>query len=200
MGETMRSAFGPGTIVLGGGAGVLVLFLAVGFLLPSEWASAASDTLEATDDEILRLLDSPEGWQTWTTWPDSGLTRSGPDRGAGAAISWDDREVGSGSFTIRSVAPDVVTYTVEVAGAGGAVMRTIGSVTLSSEGDGTRVLWEESGDLGRNPLMGFWALSMERAQGTEMGKGLDRLNEVVLRARGTAEQEAPADSSSTGAY
>jgi len=195
----MRSAFGPGTFVLGGGAVVLVLFLAVGFFLPSDWASEASDTLEATAEEILPLLDSPEGWLMWTTWPDSGLVRSGPDRGAGAAISWEDREVGSGSFTIQTVERSVVTYSVEVAGAGGAIMRTSGSVALSSGGSGTLVRWEESGDLGRNPLMGYWALSMERAQGTEMGKGLDRLADVVRQARDVPERETPADSSSTGA-
>ena len=128
------------------------------------------------------FLDSPEGWQAWTTWPDSGLVRVGPERGPGASIRWDDRELGSGAFTIGDVQPgESVTYAVEVAGAGNAVMRTHGSFTVIAEGEGVLVRWREEGELGRNPLMGFWALSMERAQGAEMSKGLDRLGELVRR-------------------
>jgi hypothetical protein len=195
----IRGAFGPGTIVLGGGAVALVLFLAVGFFLPTEWASEAVATLDTEPDEILAFLDSPEGWQSWTTWPDSSLVRSGPQRGPGAAISWDEREVGSGSFTIQTVDSRVVTYAVEVAGAGGASMLTSGSVTMSTRGEGTVVRWEETGDLGRNPLMGYWSLSMGRAQRVEMEKGLERLREVTSEARDSQKSETPADSSSTGA-
>jgi polyketide cyclase/dehydrase/lipid transport protein len=175
----MRGPFGPGTIILGGGALFLSALLGVGFLLPSDWAAAADDRIDAAGEEIVSLLDSPEGWRRWTVWPDS-TTRSGPARGAGATMSWDDRDLGSGSFRIDAVTTVAVTYSVEVAGAGSAIMRTHGSVSLTPDGAGTRVVWREAGDLGRNPIMGFWALSMERAQSAEMEKSLRRLAEVLL--------------------
>jgi hypothetical protein len=154
-----RGLFGPGTIVLGGGAVLLTVFLLIGFLLPTTWEAQAEATVPAPPAALLPFLDSPEGWQAWTPWPDS-TSRSGL----------------------------AVSYTVSVEGAGGAVMETRGSVTLSPEGAGTRVVWRESGDLGRNPLMGYWALSMDRAQSTEMQKSLGRLTEVVGEA---AEEGSP---------
>lgn len=174
-----RGTFGPGTIVLGGGALLLITVLAIGFFLPTDWAVDAEARIEADAGDVYALLDSPEGWQSWTTWPDSGLTRSGPDRGAGSAMSWDDRELGSGSFTIAEADGTTVSYAVEVAGAGGSVMSTNGTIVLSTDGDAVVVRWHEEGELGRNPIMGFWALSMERAQTAELGKSLARLAEVV---------------------
>ena len=46
---------------------------------------------------------------------------------------------------------------------------------LVPEGAVTRIRWTERGTLGDNPLMGWWALSMERAQSQELGKSLERL-------------------------
>jgi polyketide cyclase/dehydrase/lipid transport protein len=195
----IRGIFGPGTIVLGGAAALMILFLVVGFLLPKGWEAEASGRLDATPKEIMAFLDSPEGWQAWTAWPDSGVVRSGPARGPGAKIAWDDPELGSGTFTIVTVHEgSSVSYSVEVAGVASALLRTRGSVTVAPVARGALVRWSEEGDLGRNPLMGYWALSMKRAQGTEMGKGLDRLGEVVREARGPGVQPAPADSSLAG--
>ena len=176
----MKSLFGPGTFVLGGGAVLLAAFLVAGFLLPGRWTAEASIVLRAAPDEVLPFLESPEGWRRWTTWPDSGLVRSGPQQGAGASIAWEDEELGSGRFTIEHVADGPsVGYSVEVEGVAGSVMRTSGEVLGTETAAGLRVVWSEEGDLGRNPLMGFWALSMERAQGAEMAKSLDRLRELL---------------------
>jgi len=177
----IRGLFGPGTIVLGGGAVLMIVFLAIGFFLPGSWAATAETTIAATPEALLEYLDSPEGWRTWTPWPDS-IARTGPERGAGAIISWESREFGTGSFQIAESALTGVAYAVSVVGAGETPMRTVGTVTLTPANGGTRVVWEESGDLGRNPLMGYWAMSMDRAQSTELGKSLDRLAEVVGEA------------------
>ena len=191
-----RGLFGPGTIILGGGAVVLTLFLAVGFLLPGQWTANAEATIPADAEAVLALLDSPEGWAQWTPWPDS-TTRSGPERGAGAQIAWDSRELGIGSFRIDDAGADGVRYSVRVEGDGGSGMQTTGTVTVTTTAQGTRVVWAEDGDLGNNPLMGYWALTMDRAQSTELLKSLDRLAEVIDEAAGDAASEptsASADS------
>lgn len=176
----IRGMFGPGTIVLGGVAVLMAVFLVVGFVLPTEWTASADALVDAPPEALMELVDSPEGWRVWTAWPDSGLTRSGPARGAGSGISWSDRELGRGAFTIGDVRPGAeVRYSVEVEGAANTVMTTTGVIRMTPEGPGTRVHWDESGDLGRNPLMGWWALAMERAQSTEMAKSLDRLSQAA---------------------
>lgn len=177
-----RSLFGPGTFVLGGGAALMGLFLVIGFLLPGSWEASASATLDQTPDAVLARLDSPEGWSSWTTWPDS-TSRSGPERGAGATLAWSSRELGSGSFRISEASPARVVYEVRVEGDGGSALRTSGEILLTAVPEGTRVEWTEEGDLGSNPLMGWWALSMDRAQSAELEKSLERLAEVLRAAR-----------------
>jgi uncharacterized protein YndB with AHSA1/START domain len=175
------SPFSLGTRILGGAALLLLGILALGFLLPSGWEASATQTVEAPAEAVYGYLDAPEGWRAWTAWPDSGLARSGPERGAGAAISWADPELGNGSFRIVEATPgERVTYAVEVGGG----MRTAGEITLTSTGNGVQVSWHETGDLGRNPLMGFWAFFMDRAQTAELERSLGRLDSLVTdRAR-----------------
>jgi carbon monoxide dehydrogenase subunit G len=185
-----RGLFGPGPIVLGGGAVLLLTFLGIGFLLPGGWSASAERTIPAEAEAVLALIDAPEGWLAWTPWPDS-TTRSGPERGAGAQISWDNRELGAGRFRIEDADSRGVRYSVSVAGEGGSGMDTRGSLTLEPVAGGTRVRWIEEGDLGNNPLMGYWALAMDRAQSAELGKSLDRLAEVVDEAASAPSAPTP---------
>ena len=179
-------AFSLGALVLGGGALVLMVFLAIGFLLPSDWEVSVVREMDAGRDDIFDFLDSPEGWRSWTTWPEGGLVRSGPERGAGASISWDDPEVGRGAFDlVRSEASERVEYAVEF----GQAMRASGVVFLQTEGSRTLVEWTEKGDLGWNPLMGYWALFMEKGQTQEMEKSLDRLA-ALAEGEGEGREEA----------
>jgi len=172
------SPFSLGTRILASGALLLSAFLLIGFLLPSSWESETTGYVAAPADIVFQFLDSPEGWQAWTPWPESGVERSGPKRGIGATLSWDDQEVGTGSFTIQSLEENsMVTYGVEI---GDGAMLVSGIITLRPESEGVRITWLEEGDLGRNPLMGYWALSMSRAQSDELVKGIERLRELAL--------------------
>ena len=187
-GTARGGPFSLGAMILGGAAALLVLFLLAGYLLPAEWDARAEAHLAAPPSEVFASVATPEGWRSWTPWPDSGVVRTGPSLGPGARLSWDDRELGSGTFTIVEVDPPrLVRYTVVV---GPGAMRTAGTLTLAPERGGTRVVWREEGDLGRNPLMGYWARSMRRAQSAELAKGLDRLRALLFGA-------VPADSGRT---
>ena len=189
-----QSPFSMGTIVLGGGALLLMGFLFVGFLLPGTWEATRSLHIDSAPESIFPHLDSPTAWRGWTALPDTGLTMEGPPRGAGASMSWHHPEWGTGSFEIvEAQSPTLVRYTVEVQE---GTMRTDGVLELTRDEGGTLVTWTESGDFGWNPLMGYWGLFMGRAQGRELDKNLAGLAQLV----GTAPQEeAPADSVSTGA-
>ena len=171
-----RTPFSVGVWILGGGAVLLTVFLVIGFLLPGDWEASASRVISGRPETVLGYLDSPEGWEAWTPWPENGVQRSGPARGPGARLSWDDPDLGSGSFTLYTVEPGRVTYAVDVEG---GAMHSTGVLTLTAAEGGVRVDWHEEGDLGRNPLMGYWALSMGRAQSEELAKGLERLDSLV---------------------
>ncbi len=171
------SPFSFGTRLAAAGALVLGLFLGVGILLPGTWTAEASLEIAATPEELMPLLDGPEGWRRWTAWPDSGLVSHGPARGAGSGISWNHPELGRGAFEIVEVeARRGVRYRVEVEG---GAMLTAGTVRLEPSSRGTRVTWHEEGDFGWNPLMGYWSLVMSGVQTDELLKGLGHLREIV---------------------
>lgn len=162
-------------------AGLMVLFLAVGLVLPGTWTTERSATLEAPPGRVFPWIETPAAWRSWTAWPEVALEATGPARGQGATVQWDDEAWGDGVFTITaSEAPREVRYEVRVQEGS---MVTRGRLLLEPADAGTRVTWRESGDFGWNPLMGYAALGMDRMQGAELEKGLTRLDSVVAAAR-----------------
>ncbi len=181
----MRSGpFSFGTIILGIGALLLFAFLTVGWLLPSTWSARSARVISAPPEAIYALLDAPEGWRTWTPWPDS-VDVTGPERGVGAHMSWNNLDVGNGTFEItEATSPTLVRYHVTVQD---TAMTTEGQVRLTPTPNGTNVEWQEDGDFGWNPLMGYWALLMDGVQAREMDRNLESLEAAVKRT-----QNAPA--------
>ena len=161
---------------------LLVLALLIGFLLPGRWDVERSAVVAAPPDAVFPWLDDPHQWDQWAPLGEVAATFSGPPRGAGASRRWTHPEVGDGVFTILSTILDrEVRYRVEVQG---GRMVTEGTLRLTAEGAGTRVTWQEQGDFGRNPLLGYLARSMDRMQGAQMEGSLARLGERVREAEG----------------
>jgi len=180
-----------GTRILAGGALLLFVFLGVGFLLPGTWSAERTATLDAPPEAVFPLLDAPGAWRRWTEWPDSGLVAEGPERGVGARLVWDEVELGDGSFEIVAVEPlRAVRYRVQVEGGS---MHTDGTFRLEAVEGGSRVTWREEGDFGRNPLMGYWARLMSRAQGRELEKALTRLSALTRTTAVPADSGEPGD-------
>lgn len=158
-------------------AGFLLLVLVVGVFLPGEWRVERSVVVEAAPDRVFPLLDELRRWEEWTPWPGVEMSYEGPAAGAGAARRWDDRTMGDGVFrVVASEASDFLAYEVAVQD---STILTEGRLTLDEVGGATRITWTESGDFGWNPLMGYVALGMDRLQGRELAKALERLAAVV---------------------
>ncbi len=182
-----RSPFTWGTRILAAGALLFTLLLGGGALLPGTWEATATRVLPHERAEVWALVDGPDGWRRWTAWPEVGVETEGPARGEGARLVWDHPDMGDGVFEITQAhPPGHLAYTVLVEE---GALRTQGDMTLEAVEGGTRVTWREEGDFGWNPLMGYWALAMERVQGRELAKGLDRLEAEV--AAGGADGPAP---------
>lgn len=163
--------------IMGGLAGLLILLVLVGFLLPGTWSVQRSLLIEATPAEIFPYLNQPARWDLWTPWGAVESELEGPAGGPGARRSWNHPEQGEGFLEIVSTDPPRrVRYRVEVDG--GAILME-GRLRLEEAREGTRVVWEEEGDFGWNPLLGYMALTMERSQGAQMARGLEALREAV---------------------
>ncbi|MEX2526036.1 MAG: SRPBCC family protein [Gemmatimonadota bacterium] len=167
--------------ILGVMALLLLMGLGVGLLLPGTWAVERSIVLHGTPQEIYPRLADPAGWPGWTVWPESARRIPAPERGVGAGWEWDDGTYGQGEFTLRRLEPPrAVEYTVEVEG---GRIRIQGELRLEPLDEGTRLVWREEGDFGRNPLLGYQALRMEGDQGLQLQRSLDRLKEAVEAPR-----------------
>jgi carbon monoxide dehydrogenase subunit G len=161
--------------VLWSAIALLVLGLGIGVAMGGRWEVERSASVAAPPASVFALLDDPRRWDDWAPLAGVESTFSGPERGAGATRRWDNPDVGDGVFTIVSTEPDrEVGYRVEVQK---GRMITEGTFRLEPEGAGTRVVWRERGDFGRNPLLGYVARNMDRTQGAQMEASLGRLGE-----------------------
>jgi len=154
------------------------VFLLGGLLLDGSWSAEASWTVEAPPEAVYALLESPVRWDEWAPAPPGmTFTYEGPPGGQGAGRSWDEPEVGSGSFVITEAQlPQMVRYRVDVQGGN---LVTLGMLQLDPDGRGTRVTWREDGDFGGNPLLSWAALAMKRRHGSALERRLQDLAAVA---------------------
>jgi uncharacterized protein YndB with AHSA1/START domain len=154
-------------------AALLVLFLAIAFFLPSEFAVERSTVITAPADSIYALVVTPRSWAAWSAWTareDSTLvyTYAGPDSGVGAVMRFTAKRMGNGELEIVEAVPGrVVGYELRLVGTD---MEVRGRVTLEPSGEGTKVTWRDSGDLGGNVLLRYLAPVLERNLATAYEK------------------------------
>lgn len=165
-----------GAKIFGGLAAILLLFLGIGFFLPGTWNARAERTVPSPPDAVFAFLNSPPLWVRWNAMPESGSNFVGPEEGVGSGLEWNDPRYGSGSFRITLSEPNQrMEYEVQIES---GTLAIHGIVRLDAEGQGSRIVWEESGDFGRNPLLGYAARGMGGSQAEAMEASLDSL--VVL--------------------
>lgn len=168
-------------------AGLLVLFLLVGILLPGTWEANADIFLRHPPEKVFPFLDTPEAWEEWAAIPAEGTEVYGPHRGVGSGVRWSDPQYGDGQMEISASVRDAsVEYAVTVEG-GSLLIQ--GAMVLEPEGDGTRVRWRESGDFGWNPLLGYTARGMKDSQGAALRASLERLGELLEKRNSGSQSE-----------
>jgi len=160
--------------VVGFLAGLLILFLLIGWALPGTWQATRTRTFSVPADSVFSWVSDLDYWPRWMAW--EGVAMEPVPGSGGLRKQWDDPALGSGTLEILSATPDTeVRYQVQVQGG----LRTLGTFHLRPDGPGSRLDWIEEGDFGRNPLLAYFALAMHRLQGNEMDKSLDRLDEAL---------------------
>ncbi len=158
-------------------AGILVIYLAIGFLLPGTWEAEADVDLPVPPSSVLPFLERVDQWRRWTPTPESGATAFGPESGPGAGLQWDDPEYGKGRMEILATRGDsVVDYRVAIEE---GTLQIQGMFALSPRGAGCHLVWTETGDFGWNPLMGYVARKMGESQAAAMRSSLERLRSIL---------------------
>ncbi len=167
---------------------VVVLFLLVGVVLPSERHLEKSAETNRKMVIVYDLLNNFHRFREWSPItahdPAVQMTISGPDSGVGATLDYSsaDKQVGSGSWKITASTPvNLVTYAIENDSFGHGKTSTF---QLSPAGAGAikrNVKIEQSYDVdyGWNLIGRYAGLYVSRQVGDDMELGLSRLGNLL---------------------
>lgn len=128
---------------------LLVLFVIVVALQPSDFKYTRSATFDAAPGILFEKTNNLHKWEDWSPWakidPNAKTTYQGPDAGVGASFSWDgNNDVGAGTMTItESQASDFIRMKLEFKKPFEATNNT--EFTFKAEGSKTIMTWSMSG-------------------------------------------------------
>jgi effector-binding domain-containing protein len=136
-------------------AGLIVLLVLIGYVLPASLIISKSYTINAPASAVFEEINDLERWQTWQYWntldPDMKITYGEKKVGTGASYSWEGPKLGTGNLGISESIPDksIVIYM----DFGGSPAQ--GFYSLEPNGENTQLNINFSNDTGMNPI-GRW--------------------------------------------
>ena len=140
-----------------------------GLFLPSAFRITSTTTVGAAPDRIWPLVSSHAGWNRFTQWTrdeDPSITvtaAKGPAEGVGMVYEVRSKYSGNGTFElVEADANKRVAYALRFEG---EPMEIRGEITLQpanlQDAVRTKVIWSETGDVGRNLLYRWSGLFMQ---------------------------------------
>jgi hypothetical protein len=168
-------------LVLVFGLGVLAIVV-IGSFLPGSWSVERTRLVRAAPAALQTELEDLRSWPAWTPWSrerDGSLEVQfdGPERGAGARMSWTGQILGRGSLTLTEAEPGRgVRYEVLFHGTDQPAR---GAIELAPEPAGTRVIWRDGGELGWNPMMRVFSPLFVKKLASDFDAGLEKLAQRV---------------------
>jgi polyketide cyclase/dehydrase/lipid transport protein len=169
--------------ILGALAVLIIGFVAVAAMQPSEFHIARSATMAAAPDEVFTQVNDFHKWESWSPWlkidPNAKTTYEGPSEGEGAIFRWaGNSEVGEGSMTIIESRPhehiriklDFLKPFENTANA---------EFAFKPVDDKTNVTWSMSG---KNNLLGkvmCLLMNMDKMIGDKYDEGLANMKKIV---------------------
>jgi uncharacterized protein YndB with AHSA1/START domain len=162
--------------------GALALIaVGLGYFLPSAFEVRRSIEVAASPAKVYDLVADPRHWRQWSVWtrrdPKMDIAYSGPPFGQGAKWAWKSASEGSGHMEFVAVVPNQrIDYTLAFPDFG---MKSAGVFTFDAAGQGTRVTWTNTGDVGGNPLKHYVAATMDRMVGPDFEQGLASLKALA---------------------
>ena len=178
-------------------AAVLVLFLIVVAMQPSQFRIERKGKITAPPAIVFGHVNDLHKWTSWSPWEklDPGMQReySGEPQGKGAAYAWvGNDDVGKGSMRIiESQPPSTVAIELEFEEPWQATNATLFSV--NPDGDGSRVTWGMDGESNFVFKAVGLFMNMDEMVGKDFEAGLDNLARVaeIEAKKGAAATPSP---------
>ena len=177
--------------ILIGLAVLIVAFVVVVAVQPSEFRITRSASMSAPAPVVFEQVNDFHNWNAWSPWakldPEMKQTYEGAPAGKGAVYTWaGNGDVGEGRMTIvESRPPDTVVLNLEFLKPFAAT--NITEFSFVPEGDQTNVSWSMYGK--RNFMMKAFCLFMDtdKIVGGDFEKGLAAMKSVVENRSAQAE-------------
>ncbi|MEM9270407.1 MAG: SRPBCC family protein, partial [Pseudomonadota bacterium] len=143
-------------------------------LLPRKVVVSRSGEVPLAPEDIIARVASTEGFQTFnpyrTTDPDLSITPFGPGAGVGAGVRFDGKE-GKGTQTVTAVTANSVTHQIDL----GAMGKPVQRIEAQPSGNGSKVTWTVTSDMGFNPVFRIFGLFMDWMLGKTYELGLKNM-------------------------
>jgi uncharacterized protein YndB with AHSA1/START domain len=162
-------------------AGLLLLLLIVGFLLPSEFKVQRSIVINAPVSEVYKHVVNLRNWKAWGVWfkrdPTMLVAYSGAEGNVGMTSKWVSEQEGSGEMVIIALEPNrrfiYSLYFPEMD------MGSTGEFIFKEKNGQTEVTWLDYGNLGGNPLNHYFSFFMDKMIGPDFETGLENLKTLA---------------------
>ena len=167
-------------------AAIVVVFVAVVAMQPSEFRIARTATMSAPAPAVFAQVNDFHNWEAWSPWakldPAAKNSFEGPPAGTGAIFRWaGNNQVGEGSMTITESRPnELIRFNLEflkpMAGTSTA------EFTFKPEGDQTTVTWSMSGENNFIAKAICLFMNMDKMVGGKFEEGLAAMKSIVEEA------------------
>jgi uncharacterized protein YndB with AHSA1/START domain len=166
--------------IIGYLVGLVVLFLAVGLLLPATFTAQRSVVISAPAEKIYPLVAETKAWKRWAVWnqrdPNMKITYGGPESGIGAKWAWQSKSEGSGSMEFTQAAKNQrLSYSLSF----DDMSPSNGEFVFTPQAGGTKITWTMQGDAGMNPVGRWFGYFIDRLVGPDFEAGLTNLKKLV---------------------
>ena len=163
-----------------------ILFIVVIAGQPDEFIVTRAAKIAASPEKVFLHVNNLHAWDAWSPWakldPNAKNSFSGPESGAGAAMSWaGNNKIGEGSMTISESRPsEMIAFKLEFLKPFKA--SNTAEFTFKTVGNQTEVTWSMSGK--SNFAFKIFGLFMncDNMAGRDFEKGLAALKTITEAA------------------
>jgi Polyketide cyclase / dehydrase and lipid transport len=168
-------------------AAIVVVFIAVVAMQPSEFRVARSAIIRAPAPDVFAQVNDFHSWQAWSPWakldPTAKASFEGPRAGAGAVFAWAGNDkIGEGRMTLTESLPSELIR-IKVDFVKPMEGTSIAEFTFKPEGDQTAVTWMMTGHNNFIAKAVCLFMNLDKMVGGDFEKGLANLKSVVEAAR-----------------
>ena len=162
---------------------IVIVFVVIVAMRPSEYRVARTTTIAAPAPAVFAQVNDFHKWNAWNPWakmdPAMKQTYEGAPAGTGAVYTWTgNRQVGEGRMTLtESRPPDLIRINLEFLKPFAAT--STAEFTFRPEGQRTAVTWSMVGNLNFVAKVIHLFVGMDRMIGANFEKGLADMKSVA---------------------